>query len=159
MSAANRTPAERERLVEILDQRLPPMRPSLVAGALADALLAAGVTLPPLPPDPAEQARREAEEDRRTVESWRGPLRDGYVLTVVALGIADRMAARAEGARQERERMRGLREFVAEVAPMLDATCQGSMCCLNGCMADKARALLAAITQVSEANTEGDDHA
>ena len=93
MSAANRTPAERERLVEILDQRLPPMRPSLVAGALADALLAAGVTLPPLPPDPAEQARREAEEDRKIVETYREA---GFGAAEVLLRVIDRMAARAK---------------------------------------------------------------
>ena len=37
---------DRDRLVEILNRRLPPTRPSLVAGVLADALLAEGVTLP-----------------------------------------------------------------------------------------------------------------
>lgn len=100
-----RTPEERERLYKLIyetqypdafrwDGLLPVARQGWRAHL--DRLLTAFPQLwDSLPPDPAEQARKEAEEDGRMVEAWRC-LPGHYAMAIYkTIELADRMTARA----------------------------------------------------------------
>ena len=107
---ADRTPEERERMYALLWDRSRPA--SEKWGTLhrtqracwvqyLDQWLAAFPQLwDSLPPDPAEQARKEAEEDGEMVDDWRqfsqrhgDPLAREWARA--AVGLAERIAARA----------------------------------------------------------------
>lgn len=103
-----RTPAERERMYRwlyemMLGCRWPMYGTEQWANSKRvqfDRLLAAFPQLwDSLSPDPAEQARREAEEDRRTVEHWRAYMAKSsmpYTISGPLLEVIDHMAARAK---------------------------------------------------------------